>query len=161
MFSKKLIKITEKLIFACRKEDIKLATAESCTGGLIAGCITSVAGSSDVFERGFNTYSNNAKSEMLNVPIDMIIANGAVSKAVAIAMCEGALKKAPVQLTVSVTGTAGPGGGTIEKPVGTVHIASARAGESTIEKSYLFVGNRDEIRLSTITSAIEMLLYQV
>jgi nicotinamide-nucleotide amidase len=161
MFSRKLTELTVKLISACRKKNIKLATAESCTGGLIAGCITSVAGSSDVFERGFNTYSNNAKSEMLNVPINMIIANGAVSKAVAIAMCEGALKNAPVQLTVSVTGTAGPGGGTIEKPVGTVHIASARAGKSTIEKSYLFAGNRDEIRLSTITSAIELLLYQV
>jgi nicotinamide-nucleotide amidase len=161
MFPKDLLKLTDKLISACRKKDIKIATAESCTGGLIAGCITSVAGSSDVFERGYNTYSNNAKSEMLNIPIDMIIANGAVSEAVAIAMCEGALKTAPVQLAVSVTGIAGPGGGTIEKPVGTVHIASARAGRRTIEKAYLFVGNRDEIRMYTVTKAIEMMLNQV
>ena len=161
MFSKKLIKLTTKLIYACRKEDVKLATAESCTGGLIAGCITSVAGSSDVFDRGFNTYSNNAKSEMLNIPIDMIIANGAVSKAVAIAMCEGALKAAPVQLTVSVTGIAGPSGGTIEKPVGTVHIASARVGRRTVEQTHHFVGKRDEIRMSTVTRAIEMMLNQV
>jgi nicotinamide-nucleotide amidase len=161
MFPKDLIELTDKLISACRKKDIKIATAESCTGGLIAGCITSVAGSSDVFERGYNTYSNNAKSEMLNIPIDMIIANGAVSEAVAIAMCEGALKTAPVQLAVSVTGIAGPGGGTIEKPVGTVHIASARAGRRTIEKAYLFVGNRDEIRMYTVTKAIEMMLNQV
>jgi nicotinamide-nucleotide amidase len=161
MFPKDLLKLTDKLISACRKKDIKIATAESCTGGLIAGCITSVAGSSDVFERGYNTYSNNAKSEMLNIPIDMIIANGAVSKAVAIAMCEEALKTAPVQLAVSVTGIAGPGGGTIEKPVGTVHIASARAGRRTIEKAYLFVGNRDEIRMYTVTKAIEMMLNQV
>ena len=161
MFPKDLIELTDKLISACRKKNTKIATAESCTGGLIAGCITSVAGSSDVFERGYNTYSNNAKSEMLNIPIDMIIANGAVSKAVAIAMCEGALKTAPVQLAVSVTGIAGPGGGTIEKPVGTVHIASARAGRRTIEKAYLFVGNRDEIRMSTVTKAIEMMLNQV
>ena len=161
MFPKDLLKLTDKLISACRKKDIKIATAESCTGGLIAGCITSVAGSSDVFERGYNTYSNNAKSEMLDIPIDMIIANGAVSEAVAIAMCEGALKTAPVQLAVSVTGIAGPGGGTIEKPVGTVHIASARAGRRTIEKAYLFVGNRDEIRMYTVTKAIEMMLNQV
>ena len=98
---------------------------------------------------------------MLNVPIDVIIANGAVSKATAIAMCEGALRMAPVQLTVSVTGIAGPNGGSNEKPVGTVHIASAREGRGTIEKRYLFNGNREDIRIATITRAIEMLLSQV
>ena len=161
MFSQKLIGLTNKLISDCRKSDIKVATAESCTGGLIAGCITSVAGSSDVFERGFNTYSNNAKSEMLDVPINVILDNGAVSKATAIAMCEGALRMAPVQLTVSVTGIAGPNGGTIEKPVGTVHIASAREGRDTVEDVYLFSGNRNDIRMATISRAIEMLMSQI
>jgi nicotinamide-nucleotide amidase len=160
LFPTELIKLTNKLISACRKGDIKIATAESCTGGLIAGCLTSVAGSSDVFERGFNTYSNDAKSELLGIPIDIIASHGAVSKATAIAMCEGALKNAPVQLTISVTGIAGPGGGTIEKPVGTVHMASARVGKSTIEESYLFNGNRDQIRLYTIKKALELMLSQ-
>ena len=160
MFTTKLKKLAIKLISACREKNIKIASAESCTGGLIAGCITSVAGSSDVFERGFNTYSNEAKSELLSIPIDVITSNGAVSKATAIAMCEGALKNAPVQLTISVTGIAGPGGGTIEKPVGTVYMASARAGKSTIEKSYLFNGNRDQIRLYTIEKALELMLSQ-
>ena len=160
MFTTKLNKLANKLILACRKKNIKIASAESCTGGLIAGCITSVAGSSDVFERGFNTYSNEAKSELLNIPLEVIASNGAVSKATAIAMCEGALKNAPVQLTISVTGIAGPGGGTIEKPVGTVYMASARVGKSTIEKSYLFNGNRDQIRLYTIEKALELMLSQ-
>ena len=160
MFTTKLNKLANKLILACREKNIKIASAESCTGGLIAGCITSVAGSSDVFERGFNTYSNEAKSDLLSIPIDVIASNGAVSKATAIAMCEGALKNAPVQLTISVTGIAGPGGGTIEKPVGTVYMASARVGKSTIEKSYLFNGNRDQIRLYTIEKALELMLSQ-
>ena len=161
MFPKELTELTNKLISNCRNQDIKIATAESCTGGLIAGCLTSISGSSDVFERGFNTYSNNAKVEMLDVPIDMIIARGAVSETVAIAMCEGALKNAPVQLTVSVTGIAGPAGGTHEKPVGTVYMASARDGRDTVSKCYIFDGNRDKIRVSTIKKAIEIMLSQV
>jgi len=161
MFPKELTELTNKLISSCRNQDIKIATAESCTGGLIAGCLTSISGSSDVFERGFNTYSNNAKVEMLDVPIDMIIAHGAVSETVAIAMCEGALKNAPVQLTVSVTGIAGPAGGTHEKPIGTVYIASARDGRDTVSKCYIFDGNRDKIRVSTIKRAIEIMLSQV
>ena len=161
MFPTELIELTNKLNSACRKNDIKIATAESCTAGLIAGCLTSVAGSSDVFERGFNTYSNDAKSELLSIPMGMITTYGAVSRAIAIAMCEGALKNAPVHLTISVTGIAGPGGGTIEKPVGTVHMASARVGKPTIEESYLFDGNRDQIRLSTIKKALELMLSQV
>ena len=160
MFSKKVIELTGELISVCRKKNIKITTAESCTGGLIASCITSVTGSSDVFECGFITYSNNAKSDMLGVPIDMIIADGAVSKTVAVAMSEGALKATPAKLTISVTGIAGPGGGTIEKPVGTVHIASARAEVSTIEQGHIFVGNRDEIRMASVTKAIEMMLNQ-
>ena len=161
MFPEELTELTIKLISSCRSQDIKIATAESCTGGLIAGCLTSISGSSDVFERGFNTYSNNAKVEMLNVPKDMIIAHGAVSETVATAMCEGALKKAPVQLTVSVTGIAGPAGGTLEKPVGTVYIASARVGKNTVSNCYRFDGNRDKIRVSTIKKAIEIMLSQV
>ena len=161
MFPKELVVLTNRLISACLEKEIKLAVAESCTGGLISACITSVAGSSNVFERGFTTYSNDAKSEMLDIPLDMIVTHGAVSEPLARAMCEGALIKAPVQLTAAVTGIAGPSGGTIEKPVGTVHIASARVGKDTMQRCYLFKGSRDEIRISTIKNALEMMLSQV
>ncbi|MFP6710191.1 MAG: CinA family protein [Rhodospirillales bacterium] len=158
MFSNDLTNLTAELIAKCRAADVKIATAESCTGGLIAGCLTSVSGSSDVFERGFNTYSNEAKNEMLGVDMEMIIEHGAVSEPVAAAMAEGALANAPVQLTVAVTGIAGPGGGTAEKPVGTVQIASACQGKPTINESFLFAGDRDAVRLATVKNSIMMLL---
>jgi len=161
MFSSDLTEKTSKLIAKCRDADIKIATAESCTGGLIAGCLTSVSGSSDVFERGFNTYSNEAKNEMLGVPLELIDQHGAVSEQVAGAMAEGALKNAPVQLTVAVTGVAGPSGGSAEKPVGTIQIASACEGKNTINERFLFEGDRDAVRLATVTAAIEMMLRQV
>ena len=161
MFPKNLEELANTLVTNCRTQRLRIATAESCTGGLIAGCLTSVSGSSDVFERGFNTYSNNSKVEMLNVPEELITKSGAVSEFVSIAMCEGALKNAPVQLTVSVTGIAGPNGGTVEKPVGTVYIASARIGKTTLREHYKFDGNRDEIRIATIKEAIKMMLRQV
>ena len=143
MFPNDLTKLTEELIAKCRQANIKIATAESCTGGMIAGCLTSVSGSSDVFERGFTTYSNEAKNEMLGVSMDEITTFGAVSEPVAKSMCEGALRNAPVQLTVAVTGIAGPSGGSPEKPVGTVHIASACSGKTTLNKHFLFEGDRD------------------
>ena len=160
MFPSDITELTFELISKCRDAGIKVATAESCTGGLIAGCLTSVSGSSDVFERGFNTYSNEAKNEMLGVPLELIKEHGAVSELVAAAMVEGALKNAPVQLTVAVTGIAGPSGGTPEKPVGTVQIASACEGKPTINKHFLFEGDRDAVRLATIKKALEMMLKQ-
>jgi nicotinamide-nucleotide amidase len=160
MFPRDLTEMTLELIGKCRENGIKIATAESCTGGLIAGCLTSVSGSSDVFERGFNTYSNEAKNEMLGVPMETIDAHGAVSETVAQAMCEGALKNAPVQLTVAVTGIAGPGGGSPGKPVGTVQIASACTGKDTINETFLFEGDRDAVRLETVRTAIAMMLRQ-
>ena len=161
MFTPDLITIAEKLITDCKFNNIKIGTAESCTGGLIAGCLTSISGASSVFDRGYNTYSNDAKIEMLKISTDIISRNGAVSENVAIAMCEGVLKIAPVQLTVAVTGIAGPGGGTKEKPVGTVHIASARIGRVTINKRYIFKGDRNQIRMSTIKEAIKMMIKQI
>src|SRR5271154_951640 len=106
---------------ACRIARLTLATAESCTGGMVAAALTDIAGSSDVVERGFVTYSNAAKTELLGVPAALIIRAGAVSEEVARAMASGALDHAPVALAVAVTGIAGPGGGTAEKPVGLVH----------------------------------------
>lgn len=161
MFSTELTQLSKNLIKICKLNNIKIATAESCTGGLIAGYLTAVPGSSDIFDRGYTTYSNDSKIEMLNVPANMILSYGAVSRNVAIAMSEGALNNAPVQLTVAVTGVAGPSGGTVKKPVGTVHIACARIGKATITKCHLFNGNRDQIRDSTVKEAINMMLKQI
>ena len=115
---------------ACRARGWHVATAESCTGGLVAAALTAIAGSSDVVERGFVTYSNEAKSELLGVPPATIAAHGAVSAETAAAMAEGAVARAPVDLAVSITGVAGPGGGSAEKPVGLVYFGVARRGRS-------------------------------
>jgi nicotinamide-nucleotide amidase len=158
MFSADLVQDAAHLLAAARARNIKITSAESCTGGLIAALLTEIAGSSDVFDRGFVTYSNQAKEEMLGVPGAMIRQHGAVSESVARAMAEGAIRQSRAQLAVAVTGIAGPGGGTDEKPVGLVHIAAARAGESTLHRKCRFgdIG-RTEVRLATIKVALEML----
>jgi nicotinamide-nucleotide amidase len=158
MFSADLIEDATQLLSLARAKGFKIATAESCTGGLIAALLTETAGSSDVFERGFVTYSNQAKEEMLGVPGAMIRQHGAVSENVARAMAEGAIRQSAAQLAVAVTGIAGPGGGTDEKPVGLVHIAAARAGEATRHRECRFgdVG-RSQVRLATVKVALEML----
>ncbi len=144
---------------ACRKAGVMIATAESCTGGLIAGALTDIAGSSDVVDRGFVTYSNEAKAEMIGVPIELINRVGAVSKEVALCMAEGALARAHAGVTVAVTGIAGPGGGSDEKPVGLVHIASARKGYPTIHRECRFgPKTRAEIRHVTVLAALDLVL---
>ncbi len=158
MFSADLAQDATRLLAAARARTIKIASAESCTGGLIAALLTEIPGSSDVFERGFVTYSNQAKEEMLGVPGAMIRQHGAVSESVARAMAEGAIRHSRAQLAIAVTGIAGPGGGTDEKPVGLVHVAAARAGEATLHRECRFgdVG-RTEVRLATVKVALEML----
>ena len=137
---------------------IKLATAESCTGGMVAAAITDIAGSSAVFDRGFVTYSNAAKSDMLSVPPDMILEFGAVSEEVARAMAEGALKHSAADISVAITGIAGPGGGTTEKPVGLVHFAVATR-HATITKVQRYGDfTRSEIRGRAVRSALELVL---
>ena len=135
-----------------------VATAESCTGGLIAGTLTEIAGSSAVVERGFVTYSNEAKNELLGVPEAMLIEHGAVSEPVARAMAEGALQRSRADLAVAVTGVAGPGGGSDDKPVGLVHLALAATGQPTVHRKMLYgdIG-RASIRRATIVTALEML----
>ncbi|MCW8916026.1 MAG: CinA family protein [Magnetovibrio sp.] len=150
--------MVEDLFETCREQNLKLALAESCTGGLIAGCVTSVAGSSEVLDRGFVTYSNDAKSEMLGVDEDLIETHGAVSEEVAIAMAEGALMNSDAQISLSVTGIAGPGGGTDEKPVGLVHMACAREGQDTVHQCHIFNGDRDRVRIQTVESGLKLLL---
>ena len=129
-----------ELLAVLRARGVMVATAESCTGGLIAGALTEIAGSSDVVDRGFVTYSNAAKTEMLGVPAALIAAEGAVSEAVARAMAEGALARSRAGVTVSVTGVAGPGGGSADKPVGTVWFGCARRWGRDGERAASFCG---------------------
>jgi len=145
------------LLDGCRAQGLKLATAESCTGGLIAGALTALAGSSDVLERGFITYSNEAKQQMLGVPAPLFETVGAVSEEVARAMAEGAVRNAGVDLAVSVTGIAGPGGGTETKPVGLVHMAAARAGTETRHERHVFEGDRGAVRRAAVLHALRLL----
>ncbi len=150
-----LITLAEAVLQAAREKKLWIATAESCTGGLIAACLTEVAGSSDVFERGFIVYSNDAKMTELNVSYKTIAAFGAVSPEVALEMAEGALHSSSADITVSATGIAGPGGGSDAKPVGTVFIGlSSRKNDKSIVLQNKYEGNRTDIRLQTVETAL-------
>jgi len=157
MFPHGLTARAAALIDLCRGKGLMLATAESCTGGLIAGLITAVPGCSDVLDCGFVTYSNEAKSRMIAVRADLIAEHGAVSEEVARAMAEGALSNSAADIAIAVTGVAGPGGGTAQKPVGLVHCAAARKGHATITR-VLRLGDigRDAMRLETVHAAVEL-----
>ena len=157
MFDAGLVNNAQALLFLLRERGFKMASVESCTGGLIAGLMTTIAGASDVFERGWVTYSNDAKVQEVGVPPALIVAHGAVSQPVAQAMAEGALKNAPVDMAVSVTGIAGPGGGSADKPVGMVCLAVARCGHPSIVETQHFTGNRDEIRQQSVARALQLL----
>ena len=139
------------------EKQLKVCTAESCTGGLIAKSMTDFAGSSDWFECGFVTYSNAAKTGMIGVPESVISEYGAVSEAVANAMASGALRHSAADCSIAVTGVAGPAGGSREKPVGTVWIAVATESQTFVQK-YLFAGDRDAIRQATMVQALQNLL---
>ncbi len=143
---------------ALRASGLKLVTTESCTGGLIAAACTALAGSSEWFERGFVTYSNAAKRDSLGVDAALIAAHGAVSEAVARAMAEGALAHSEADLAVAVTGIAGPGGGSLDKPVGTVWLAIAQRGGSTQVELLRLSGDRSAIREQTVLRALQALL---
>ncbi|KAB7739351.1 nicotinamide-nucleotide amidohydrolase family protein [Parvibaculum sedimenti] len=158
IFPRPLVQRAELLLGDCREAKLKIVTAESCTGGLIAALLTEIPGSSDVVERGFVVYSNEAKRDALGVPGDLISDFGAVSEPVARAMAEGALNNSRAHISVSVTGVAGPGGGTALKPVGLVHFGAARRGRSIIHEVQRFgdIG-REEIRLKSVEIALELL----
>lgn len=157
MFSKELTDKAKTLLDLCNEKKLTVATVESCTGGLLAGCLTAVAGSSSVVERGYVTYSNQAKVEEVGVDPGLIKRHGAVSHEVAEAMAVGALRHAPVDLTAGVTGIAGPGGGSPEKPVGLVYIsAAARNGVPTVTENH-FKGDRDAVREASIAVALDLL----
>lgn len=147
-----------KLFDTCRSRGLKLATAESCTGGLVAGALTDIAGSSDVFERGFVTYSNEAKQQMLGVPAATLRDHGAVSQQTAEAMARGAVANSAADLAVSITGIAGPGGGSADKPVGLVHFAAATRGGTLMHHEARFgdIG-RGLVRKRSVLQALAML----
>jgi len=147
-----------KVLDTCRAAGLTVTTAESCTGGLIAACLTEIAGSSDVFDRGFVTYANEAKIEMLGVPAGLIAAHGAVDGSVAAAMAEGALARSRADLAVAVTGIAGPGGGGKDKPVGLVYFGAARRGGETRQDRQVFPGDRGAVRRATAAHALDLLL---
>ena len=149
--------LTQRLATQLLAKRQSVCTAESCTGGLIAKTFTDLAGSSDWFECGFVTYSNAAKTDMLAVPASLIEDYGAVSEAVATAMASGALRHSQADYAVAVTGVAGPGGGSDDKPVGTVWIALASA-EQMIARRYQFDGDRQAVRAATMQTALELLL---
>jgi nicotinamide-nucleotide amidase len=157
-FTPRLLRLAEVILAETRAKNLRLALAESCTGGLIAACLTEIPGASNVVERGFVTYSNLAKTEMLDVSADLIKQDGAVSEEVARAMAEGALAHSAAQLALAVTGVAGPGGGTEEKPVGLVHIATARADSKVLHEAHYFgdIG-RTQIRLKSVEAALKLL----
>lgn len=152
-----LLSLADAVLSHCRAAGLTLATAESCTGGMIAAALTAIAGSSDVVDRGFVTYSNDAKTELLGVPATLLAAHGAVSGEVAEAMARGVLDHAPVGLAVSVTGIAGPGGGSVAKPVGLVYLAIARRGGPVRTERHVFPGDRTEIRRAATQRALELL----
>jgi len=153
-----IMRTAATLLDRLRAKDLRLVTAESCTGGLIAAALTEIRGSSDVFERGFVTYSNLAKSDLLGVPEAVIARHGAVSREVALLMAKGALTRSPADLAVAVTGVAGPGGGSAEKPVGLVHIAAVRKGGQARHRECRFgdVG-REVIRLNSVAAAFALI----
>jgi nicotinamide-nucleotide amidase len=158
MFPSDLIARAAALLDRCRAAGLKIATAESCTGGLVVGLLTEIPGSSAVVERGFVVYSNDAKVDLLHVPSETIRVHGAVSEATARAMAEGALIASPAHLAVSITGVAGPDGGAPLKPVGLVNFACARRGAPTVAREERFgdVG-RSNVRIASVRVALEFL----
>ena len=157
MFSLEIETLARLLIDEARERSLRIVTAESCTGGLVAGAICSIPGASDVFERGFVVYTNRAKQELLGVPGDLIADLGAVSEPVARMMAEGALEASNAHVAVAITGVAGPGGGSDEKPVGLVHFAACGpAGLIHREERFGDIG-REAVRLASVRVALDML----
>ena len=156
MLDEDILARAQAVLTACRSRGLTVATAESCTGGLVAGALTAIAGSSDVVECGYVTYSNAAKTNMLGVPAGLIASVGAVSEAVARRMAEGALARSGADLAVAITGVAGPGGGSVEKPVGLVWFALAGRG-ATVALHYIFAGDRASVRRQSVAEALRLL----
>ena len=162
IFSDELMAEAARLLATARTAGLRLVTAESCTGGLVAALLTEIAGSSDVVERGYVTYSNTAKTTAIGVPTELIETHGAVSREVAFAMAQGALAASEADISVAITGVAGPGGGSVEKPIGLVWFATARRGQltKTTEARYGDLG-RSQVRLAALRTALELIASQL
>ena len=161
MFPDDIQTLARQVIEEAAARGLTIATAESCTGGLVAGALTAIAGSSAVIERGFVSYSNAAKTELLGVPAELIETHGAVSEPVARAMADGAVTRSPAQVAVSVTGVAGPGGGSADKPVGLVHFgAVGPAGAIHVEHRFGNLG-REAVRMASVRAALGLLLDRI
>lgn len=158
MYPSELTAAAEALLEKARSNDIMIATAESCTGGLVAGLLTEIPGSSDVFDRGFVTYTLSAKTQILGVSKALLKTEGSVSEPVARAMAEGAIANSNAQIAVAITGIAGPSGGSAEKPVGLVHFAACRVGDkmTTRKMEYGNLG-RGQVRLASVATALELM----
>jgi nicotinamide-nucleotide amidase len=156
VFDPETLALAEAVLAACRARRWRLATAESCTGGLVAAALTAIPDASEVVESAFVTYSNRAKMDSLGVPQDTIAEHGAVSAETAMAMARGAVARARVDLAVSVTGLAGPGGATPEKPLGLVYLGVATRDGARVERR-IFAGDRTEIRRAALVAALEIL----
>ena len=157
MISPGVLDAATALLDACRARRWRLATAESCTGGLIAATLTAIAGASDVVDRGFVTYSNDAKQDVLGVPDATLAEHGAISEPVARAMAEGALTRSRADLAIAVTGIAGPGGGSTDKPVGLVCFGLAQLGQPPHSERVIFPGDRTAIRQAAVAHALALL----
>jgi nicotinamide-nucleotide amidase len=159
MFGKDLTNKATKLLELCKARNLKIATAESCTGGLVSALLTSIPGSSLSYDRGFITYSDLAKTEQISVAKELIKKYGAVSEEVAYMMATGALNNSLADISVAVTGIAGPGGGSAKKPVGLVYIASCyKATDKILVRKNIFSGDRDNIRLKSTIAAISLMI---
>jgi nicotinamide-nucleotide amidase len=159
MFPDRVLILAQALIAEAREKRLKVATAESCTGGLIAGALTEIPGASEVVDRGFVVYSNNAKTKLLSVRAAVIMRHGAVSEEVSRAMAEGALKNSAADIAISCTGIAGPTGGSPDKPIGLVHLAAARTGQTTLAEECRFGDlGRSEIRMRSVEAGLKLLL---
>lgn len=156
IFPRELLQHAENLLQQLRAQNCTLATAESCTGGLVAALLTEISGSSDVFSHGFITYVNAAKISMLGVDAQLIDTHGAVSEEVARAMAEGAVRAAGANMAIAITGIAGPSGATVDKPVGLVHIACVREGFTTLHEVHHFAGDRASVRLQAVSAALAL-----
>jgi len=159
MFPDDIDQLARRVLDLARAAGLTLATVESCTGGLVAGALTAIPGSSDVVDRGFVTYGNAAKTALVGVDAALIAAHGAVSEPVARAMAEGGVRAGGVDVAVAITGVAGPGGGSVEKPVGLVHFALARTARETVYREMRFgdIG-REAVRLASVRVALEMVI---
>ena len=158
MFEAEALTLAQSVLDACRARGWHIAIAESCTGGLVAGALTAIAGSSDVVERGFVAYSNEAKSELLGVPSETIAAHGSVSAETAAVMAQGAVGRAPVDLAISVTGIAGPGGASSTKPVGLMFFGLARREGTCRTERRVFLGDRSAVRQAALEAALKLLV---